>query len=140
MKKVTEVFERYHINISHTHSGLDNLCLFVENSEYKRISFENFLKELNKSIDADKIKGHASIALVAVVGHNLSGKIGILSKIFNALFENRINVKTIYQSISECNIIIGIENAKLNQCIKALYGELIEKEKIDVIKTNLLLK
>lgn len=131
VKKVTEVFERYHINISHTHSGLDNLCLFVENSEYKRISFENFLKELNRSIDADKIKGHASIALVAVIGHNLSEKIGILSKIFNALFDNGINVKTIYQSISECNIIIGIENAKLNQCIKALYGALIEKGKMD---------
>ncbi len=128
VKKVTEVFERYHINISHTHSGLDNLCLFVENAEYRRISFENFIKELNRSIDADKIKGYESIALVAVVGHNLSGKVGILSKIFNALRENQINVKTLYQSISECNVIIGIENAQLEQCVKAIYHELIEKE------------
>ncbi len=128
VKKVTEVFERYHINISHTHSGLDNLCLFVENAEYKRISFENFIKELNRNIDADKIKGYESIALVAIVGHNLSGKVGILSKIFNALRENQINVKTIYQSISECNVIIGIENSQLNDCVQAIYNELIGKE------------
>ena len=128
VKKVTEVFEYYHINISHTHSGLDNLCLFVENSEYKRISFEDFIKELNKRIDADKIKGYESIALVAIVGHNLSGKIGILSKIFNALRESRINVKTIYQSISECNVIVGIENGQLKESIKTLYRELIENE------------
>ncbi len=128
VKKVTEVFERYHINISHTHSGLDNLCLFVEYTEYKSISFENFIKELNRCIDADKIKGYEDIALVAVVGHNLSGKVAILSKIFNALRENQINVKTIYQSISECNLIMGIDNEQLNSCVRAIYRELIEKQ------------
>jgi len=63
---------------------------------------------------------------LAVIGHNLSGKVGILAKIFNALKDHKINVKTIYQSISECNIIIGIENDQLTDSIKAVYGELIE--------------
>ena len=128
VKKATAVFEEYHINISHTHSGLDNLCFFVELSQYTRISFEDFLKELTARIDADKIKGYKEIALLAVIGHNLSGKVGILSKIFNALKEARINVKTIYQSISECNVIVGIENGQLKESIKALYHELIENE------------
>ncbi len=128
VKKATAVFEKYHINISHTHSGLDNLCFFVENSEYKQIAFEAFVRELETSIDADKIKGHQNIALVAVVGHNLSGKIGMLAKIFNALEARAINVKTIYQSISECNIILGIEEGQLNDCIKALYQGLIEEK------------
>ena len=128
VKKVTSVFEEYHINISHTHSGLDNICFFVEHSQYVQISFENFLKELNARIPADKIKGYEDMALLAVIGHNLSGKVGILARIFAALRENNINVKTIYQSISECNIIIGIENGQLDQSIKALYSQLIEKE------------
>ena len=128
VKKVTAVFEKYHINISHTHSGLDNLCFFVENSEYKEIAFDAFIKELNACIDADKVKGYQNIALVAVVGHNLSGKIGILSKIFNGLRENEISVKTIYQSISECNVIIGIENSQLNHCLKAIYQKLFDDE------------
>lgn len=128
VKKATAVFEEYHINISHTHSGLDNLCFFVENSQYTQISFRDFIKELDSRINADKIKGYEKIALLAIIGHNLSGKVGILSKIFNALKENGINVKTIYQSISECNIIIGIENDQLDRCVKALYRELIVKE------------
>ena len=70
--------------------------------------------------------GYEKIALLAVIGHNLSGKVGILAKIFNALKEKDISVKTIYQSISECNIIIGIENSRLTECIRALYKELIE--------------
>ena len=127
VKKATEVFEKYGINISHTHSGLDNLCFFVEHSQYVKISFENFLKELSQRINADKIKGYDKIALLAVIGHNLSGKVGILAKIFNALKDSNINVKTIYQSISECNIIIGIENNQLNASIKAVYKELIEE-------------
>ena len=125
VKKVTSVFEEYHINISHTHSGLDNLCFFVENAEYREISFADFLAELKSRIDADKIKGYENLALVAVIGHNLSGKIGVLAKIFNALKESKIGVKTIYQSISECNLILGIESGQLESCIRALYQELI---------------
>lgn len=127
VKKATAVFEEYHVNISHTHSGLDNLCFFVERSQYTRISFEELIKELRRRIDADKIKGYEKIALLAVIGHNLSGKIGVLSKIFNALKEAQINVKTIYQSISECNIIIGVENDQLDDGIRAIYRELIGK-------------
>ena len=126
VKNVTAVFEEYHINISHTHSGLDNLCFFVENSQYSKITFKDFLSVLQYKIKADKIKGYEKIALLAVIGHNLSGKIGILSKIFNALKENSINVKTIYQSVSECNIIIGVENSQLNEGIKAIYHKLIK--------------
>ena len=127
VKKATAVFEEYDINISHTHSGLDNLCFFVEYSEYKKISFEEFLNVLESRIDADKIKGYGEIALLAVIGHSLSGKVGILAKIFNALKESNISVKTIYQSVSECNIIIGVENGQLQDGVKALYGELIEE-------------
>ena len=127
VKKATAVFEEYHINISHTHSGLDNLCFFVERSEYKSISFGEFVKELSSRIDADKIKAHEKIALLAVIGHDLSGRVGILAKIFNTLHSEGISVKTVYQSISECNIIIGVEEEKLTQCVKALYRELIEE-------------
>lgn len=127
VKKVTSVFEEYHINISHTHSGLDNICFFVEQSQYVQISFTDFLQILRSRIHADKVVGYEKIALLAVIGHNLSGKVGILAKIFNALKEKDISVKTIYQSISECNIIIGIENSQLTECIRALYKELIEK-------------
>ena len=126
VKKVTSIFEEYHINISHTHSGLDNLCFFVEHSQYTQISFKNFLKELEMRIHADKIKGYEKIALLAVIGHNLAGKIGIISRIFTALDEKKISVKTVYQSISECNIIIGIEEDKLQEGIKAIYHKLID--------------
>ncbi len=125
VKKVTSVFEEYDINISHTHSGLDNLCFFVEESEYRKISFRDFVATLKARINADKIQSYEQMALLAVIGHNLSGKVGILSKIFHALKENNVSVKTIYQSISECNIIIGIDNSQLNKSIQALYQELI---------------
>ena len=126
VKKATAVFEEYNINISHTHSGLDNLCFFVEQSQYVKISFEEFLRVLETRIDADKIKAYDKIALLAVIGHNLSGKIGILAKIFNALKESGISVKTIYQSVSECNIIIGVENSQLYDGIRAIYKDLID--------------
>ena len=125
VKKVTSVFEEYNINISHTHSGLDNLCFFVERAEYIKISFENFVKELKRRIDADKIRAHGDIALVAVIGHGLSGRIGVLADIFNALKDAGIGVKTIYQSISECNVIVGIENVRLADAVRALYAALI---------------
>jgi len=126
VKKATSVFEEYGINISHTHSGLDNLCFFVERSEYKKITFEKLLEELSQRIDADKIKGHDNMALLAVIGHNLSGSVSFLAKIFHALAKNKISARTIYQSISECNVIIGVDNDRLTDSVKALYRELIE--------------
>jgi aspartate kinase len=126
VKKATSVFEEYGINISHTHSGLDNLCFFVERSEYKKISFEGLIQKLSQRIDADKIKGHDNMALLAVIGHNLSGSVSFLARIFKALEMDKISAKTIYQSISECNVIIGVDNERLTDGVKALYRELIE--------------
>ena len=125
VKRVTSVFEEYRINISHTHSGLDNLCLFVEKSEYKTIDFDGFLSVLKERVDADKIKGYQDLALLAVVGHNLSEKVGILATIFNALSKHDIGVRTVYQSPSECNIIIGIENRELMKAVQIIYAELV---------------
>lgn len=125
VKKVTSIFEEYHINISHTHSGLDNLCFFVEQSEYKTISFADFLKVLSDRVDADRIKGHENLALLAVIGHDLSEKVGMLATIFNALSKHEIGVRTIYQSISECNVIIGIDSAELMKSIQIVYAELV---------------
>jgi hypothetical protein len=39
---------------------------------------------------------------------------------------DKISAKTIYQSISECNVIIGVDNERLIDGVKALYRELIE--------------
>ncbi|MBQ2740641.1 MAG: aspartate kinase [Clostridia bacterium] len=125
VKKATSVFEEYHINISHTHSGLDNLCFFVEQSEYKTIGFADFLEVLRARIDADKIKGYDNLALLAVIGHDLSEKVGLLATVFNALSKHEIGVRTIYQSISECNVIIGIENAELMKAVQIVYAELV---------------
>ena len=125
VKKATSVFEEYHINISHTHSGLDNLCFFVEQSEYKTIAFADFLEVLRARIDADKIKGYDNLALLAVIGHDLSEKVGLLATVFNALSKHEIGVRTIYQSISECNVIIGIENAELMKAVQIVYAELV---------------
>ncbi|MBQ8352352.1 MAG: aspartate kinase [Clostridia bacterium] len=125
VKKVTSVFEEYRINIAHTHSGLDNLCFFVERSEYKTIDFDGFLAVLKERVDADKIKGYEDLALLAVIGHNLSEKVGILATVFNALSKHDIGVRTVYQSPSECNIIIGIDDKELMKAIQIVYAELV---------------
>ena len=125
VKKVTSVFEEYRINIAHTHSGLDNLCFFVERSEYKTIDFDGFLSVLKERVDADKIKGYEDLALLAVIGHNLSEKVGILATVFNALSKHDIGVRTVYQSPSECNIIIGIDDKELMKAIQIVYAELV---------------
>ena len=125
VKKVTAIFEEYGINISHTHSGLDNLCFFVEQAEYRKIGFSAFVKELKKRVDAEQIKGYEDLALLAVIGHNLSGRVGLMAKIFGALARSEISVRTIYQSISECNVIIGVDNGELTEGIRAIYAELL---------------
>ena len=61
------------------------------------------------------------ISLVAAVGRKMTSKPGISGKLFKALGDNGVNIRTIAQGADELSIIVGVENADFEKAIRVLY-------------------
>ena len=63
------------------------------------------------------------LALIAVVGRRMSSKPGTSGKLFAALGEKNVNIRTIKQGADELSIMIGVKNEDFEKALKALYEE-----------------
>ena len=61
------------------------------------------------------------IALVAAVGRKMTFRPGISGKIFKALGEEGINIRTIAQGADELSIIEGVDNKNYEAAVQVLY-------------------
>ncbi len=68
------------------------------------------------------------LALVTVVGRNMSKRSGTSGKIFGALGDAGINIRLITQSSQEISIILGVDNADFERAIKVIYDKFVAGE------------
>lgn len=61
------------------------------------------------------------ISLVAAVGRKMPFRPGVSGKIFKALGDEGINIRTIAQGADELSIIVGVENRDFEKAIRVLY-------------------
>ncbi len=121
--KVLSVIERHGISFEHLPSGIDTMSLVIDNAYLKNGMQETLIEEMKAAVKPDKIYTHENIALVATVGHGMANNIGTSARLFKALAEANINVIMIDQGSSELNIIVGVDNDKCEECIRAIYRE-----------------
>ena len=57
----------------------------------------------------------------AAVGRKMTYRPGISGKIFRALGEEKINIRTIAQGADELSIIVGVENKNYEAAVRVLY-------------------
>ena len=55
----------------------------------------------------------------------MKAQTGTAAKIFQALAEERINVRMIDQGASELNIIVGVLNEDFERAIRAIYSKFV---------------
>lgn len=124
-RKVLSVFEKFHISIEHTPTGIDTLSIIVSESEAKgRVN--EIIVDLNKHIAPDSIEITENLALVATVGRGMAKKIGTAAKLFTALSKNQINIQMIDQGSSELNIIVAVHEEDYENTIISIYNEFMK--------------
>ncbi len=121
--KVLSVIGKHGISFEHLPSGIDTMSLVIDNAYLKNGVLETIVEEMREIARPDRIYTHENIALVATVGHGMAKNIGTSARLFRALAEANINVIMIDQGSSELNIIVGVDNDRCNDCIRAIYGE-----------------
>ena len=120
LRQVLEVFARYGVPVEQIPSGVDSFSV-VFPSDSIRVKKYDLMHELSENEMIDNCSLTEGISLIAIVGRQMAYRTGVSGKIFKALGENHVNIRTIQQGSDEINIMVGVFDEDFNTAIRVLY-------------------
>ena len=129
VRKALSVFERYNVSIEHIPTGVDSFGVVV-NGDDVRDTIYSIISDLRREINPDNVTMIDKLALISVVGRNMSKRSGTSGKIFGALGEAGINIRMITQSSQEISIIVGVNNDDFERAISVIYKRFVADEMV----------
>ena len=118
--RALEIMDRYHAPVEHITLGLDSFAL-VSGSAAMGDALYDVLADIRKTCRPDNVRVQDEIALVAAVGRKMSSRPGISGRLFKALGDAGVNIRTIAQGADELAITVGVENKDFETAIRVLY-------------------
>ena len=115
-----EILDRYHASVEHITLGLDSFALVVSSAALENALYD-VIADIQKTCRPDDVRVQDGIALVAAVGRKMPARPGTSGKLFQALGEHGLNIRTIAQGADELSIIVGVENCDFEKAIRVLY-------------------
>ena len=120
LRQVLEVFDRYEIPVEQVPSGVDSFSVVFPTGSLKARKYD-LLHELQENENIDNCELTEGISLIAIVGRQMAYRTGISGRIFKALGDKKINIRTIEQGADEINIMIGVYTEDFERTIRILY-------------------
>ena len=120
LRRTLEILDRYKASVEHITLGLDSFAL-VSSTAAVGDAVYDVVNEIQKTCQPDDVQISDGIALVAAVGRKMPFRPGVSGKLFKALGDNGINIRTIAQGADETSIIVGVENKDFESAIRVLY-------------------
>ena len=120
LRQTLEIFDRYHANVEHITLGLDSFALVTSTAALGDALY-SLMGDIEKQCHPEDLRVQDGIALVAAVGRKMTFRPGISGKIFKALGEEGINIRTIAQGADELSIIVGVDNKNYEAAVQVLY-------------------
>lgn len=117
---VLTIFTNYHIHVEHIPTGIDTFSIIVKTNVLKNVYF-HVMNDLQHVKGITDIQSEDHLALIAIVGRNMSSIPGIAGKVFSTLGEQQTNIKVIAQASNEISIIIGVDKKDYKNAIQTLY-------------------
>ena len=119
-RRVLEVLADNNVSFEHMPSGIDTLCVVVEDTQIEG-KLEDLLEGLRTNAKPDKLEVDNNLALIATVGRGMAHLPGMSAKLFNALGDAEVNIRMIDQGSSELNIIVGVNVEDYERAVHAIY-------------------
>lgn len=69
-----------------------------------------------------KLEITTNVAIIALIGSGMRGTVGVASKVFGSIEENKINVSMITQGSSELNLAFVVKNSDTDAAVRALHN------------------
>ena len=131
IRRALSVFERNGVSVEHIPTGVDSFGIVVSSSEVGDAIY-SIVNDLRNELKPDAISVVDKLALISVVGRNMSRRAGTSGRIFGALGEAGINIRMITQSSQEISIIMGVNNEDFERAIKAIYDKFVGQELVEM--------
>ncbi len=125
LRRALEILDRYHTPVEHITLGLDSFSL-VASSAALGEGLYDVISEIRKSCRPDDLAVQDGIALVASVGRQMASRPGVSGRLFAALGEAGVNIRTIAQGADELSITVGVQNEQFETAIRVLYEGFIK--------------
>ena len=120
LRQVLEIFDRYEIPVEQIPSGVDSFSVVFPTDSMGSRKYD-LMHELRDNEGIDNCELTEGISLIAIVGRQMAYRTGVSGKIFKALGDNKINIRTIEQGSDEINIMVGVYNEDFERAIRVLY-------------------
>ena len=120
LRSALEIFDRYNAPVEHITLGLDSFAL-VSSTAALGDAVYDVIADLRKTCRPDDVELKEGISLVAAVGRKMSSRPGVSGRLFAALGEHGVNIRTIAQGADELAIIVGVENDQFETAIRVMY-------------------
>ena len=128
-RKVLSVFEKHNVCFEHLPSGIDTMCIVVNEKDIEDIK-DTLIHEICQAVEPDTVNVDRNLALIAVVGCGMVKAKGTALRIFRAVSNADINIRMIDQGSSELNIILGVDESDFETALRAIYQEFAENNVI----------
>ncbi len=122
LRHVLAVFDRYDIPVEQIPSGVDSFSVVFPSDSLKMRKHE-LMHELADFDGIDNCALTEGISLIAIVSRTMAYKTGMSGRIFKALGDNNINIRTIQQGADEINIMVGVFDEDFEDAIRVLYDK-----------------
>ncbi|MBQ0026668.1 MAG: aspartate kinase [Lachnospiraceae bacterium] len=121
LKIALDILGKYHVNAEHITLGFDSYSITVSSAAIENCIFD-CIADIQKKCVPDKVDTQDGLALVAAVGRKMTFRPGISGRLFNALGESGVNIKTIAQGADELSITVGVDNKDFDTTVRVLYN------------------
>ena len=111
LRQTLEIMDRYKAAVEHINLGLDSFALVTATTALGDGLYD-VIAEIQKTCHPDDVRVQDGLALVAAVGRKMTFRPGTSGKLFQALGEHGVNIRTIAQGADELSIIVGVENSQ----------------------------
>ena len=120
VRRALSILERYGVSVEHIPTGVDSFSIVVNGNDVKDTIY-SIVTDMQRDVQPDSINVLPGLALISVVGRNMSRRAGTSGQIFGALGEAGINIRMITQSSQEISIIVGVQNEDFEKAIRVIY-------------------
>ena len=121
LRQALEIYDRYDVPVEHITLGLDSFAL-VSPTAVLGDAVYDIIAEIKKNCRPDEVEIRENIAMVSAVGRKMSSQPGVSGRLFRALGDEGINIRTIAQGADELAITVGVENEQYEKAIRVLYS------------------
>lgn len=121
LPQALKILDMAHVTPEHINLGLDSFALVASSAALGDRLYE-VMGQLQSVCAPDDLQVQEQVALVAVVGRKMTFRPGTSGKIFQALGDAGINIRTINQASDEISIIVGVDNQDFEAAIRVLYS------------------